>query len=299
MLIGLLALAAIIAIFLLTSGRDKALNNKVEETLVGDSYFSVEEDKPLTKRELFQQKVDSDLARAGIPLKATEYIRLRILTTLFAFAVPWFLTRNIVLAALFGIVWVFVPPIAVRFAEEKKRTEFEEQLPGALSLIRNSLEAGMSFMQAIELVATEMDAPISEEFSRVLHESRVGKDLDVVLLNLLNRVRSQELKLVVVAVLIQREVGGNLGDIIDVILETIKDRIQIKGEIRTLTSQGRLSAIIISVLPVLLGAVMYLLNPEYMRPLFTTPLGQTLIGVAVFLEIIGIYMISRIVRVDF
>lgn len=296
----LIFIVVVLAVVFLITLKDK--KQEKEAKLQDAISYGEEEDTeevPLTKQEMRYQEIDLQLLRAGIPLKAHEYIKLRYISTLIAFLILYLLSKNIVIALLFTVAWWFVPPIAVNFAKDRKKNLFEEQIPPALSLIRNSLEAGMSFTQSLEIVAEEMDPPISEEFARVLHETKIGKDLEVALKNMLHRVESDELKLVVVAVLIQRQVGGNLGEIIEVILETIKDRVQIKGEIKTLTAQGRLSAAIICGLPIALGAIMYLINPEYMSPMFTTTAGQVMLAFAGFFELVGVYAITRIIKVDF
>jgi tight adherence protein B len=151
----------------------------------------------------------------------------------------------------------------------------------------------------MELVANEMDPPISDEFSKVIHESQVGIDLKTSFHRMLERVDSTELKLMTIAVLIQREVGGNLSEILDIILETIRERIQLKGEIKAITAQGRASAALIGALPPLLLVVMNFINPDYMSPLFTTFLGQGILAGCFMMECIGIYMIMQIIKVDF
>lgn len=293
----------VVIIFLLLSGKDqKIINQKMDkavEGLVDETDEIGLEDVELTPRQLKEQKLNSELDRAGFPITAKEFVRIKIFSTLFLFLSLYFLTGNIMIVAIVVCAWQFVPNIALKMAKEKKKEALEQQIPAALSLIKNSLEAGMSFNQALEIVADEMDPPISEEFQRVLKDTKLGRDMKVALLAMLDRVQSDELKLVVVAVNIQREVGGNLVDILDVILETIKDRIQIKGEIKTLTAQGRMSAIIISALPIALGLIMYVMNPEYMSPLFTEPLGQVLLAGCLIFMFIGVFFISKIVKIDF
>lgn len=285
-------------VFTTFSKGGKQDSDKLEDAF-GYSDTYVKEEKELTKQEIRLAKLDVELIKAGFPIKAKEFQRIKLLSVAGTFLVIFLLTKNVILAAILGGLMMVLPGVYVKFAQERKKRVFENQIPIALSLIRNSVEAGFSFMQAMEVVATEMQPPISEEFGRVLHETSVGKDLEEALNNMINRVESEELKLVVVAVLIQREVGGNLGEIIDVILETIKDRIQIKGEIRTLTSQGRLSAMVICALPVVLGILMYFINPEYMTPLFVTTGGQIMLGIAFTMILLGAYLISKIIKIDF
>lgn len=274
------------------------MDSQLDEALqFGEKKVQVE--RPLTKREVRMKALEIQLIRASFPLSPKEFSRFRLIATVLVFFVFAFLAKNFILAIAFSAMVFMLPMIYIKFAIEKKKQVFETQIPIALSLIRNSVDAGFSFMQAIEVVATEMEAPISEEFSRVLHEASVGKDIEVALMNMNERVLSDELKLVVVAVLIQRQVGGNLGEILEIILETIKDRIQIKGEIKTLTSQGRMSSMIICALPIVLGIIMYFINPTYMGPLITTPIGQAMLGVAAFMIFMGAFIINKIVKIDF
>lgn len=276
----------------------KQLDDQLDEALqFGEKKLQVE--KPATKNEERLKALEIQLIRASFPLSPTEFTRFRLIATVIVFIVFVFLAKNLILGIAFSVMVYMLPMIYIKFAIEKKKQVFENQIPIALSLIRNSVDAGFSFMQAIEVVATEMEAPISEEFSRVLHEASVGKDIEIALTNMNERILSDELKLVVVAVLIQRQVGGNLGEILEIILETIKDRIQIKGEIKTLTSQGRMSAMIICGLPVVLGIIMYFINPTYMEPLVTTTMGQAMLGVAAFMIFIGAFLINKIIKIDF
>lgn len=290
----------IIYIYMKIKGKRKntqSANERLEEMLgLNDENRA---DVILTKKEQKIKNLEVLLIRAGIPLNAKEFIKIRwaiciVIIILFTIAM-----KN----PLFGIIIAggafFLPMLFVNYSINKKKAVFEAQLPVALSVIQNSVEAGFSFLQAMDVVAKEMDAPISEEFSRVLHEASVGKDIEIALHNMYERVLSEELKLVITAVLIQRQVGGNLAEIIEVILETIKDRIQIKGEIKTLTAQGRMSAIIISALPFFLGVIMYMINPVYMTPLFTTFIGQVLMAFALVWMGIGVYFMMKIVTIEF
>lgn len=274
---------------------------KVSKKLADAIIFSedTEEVIVLTKGQQKQQALNKKLEKAGIPLAAHEFTLIKYILTMVVFLLTYLLLKNPLVSSILSIMIFLVPGIAVSFAISKKKDKFESQLPGALSLLRNSVEAGMSFLQSMELVANEMEPPISEEFSKVIHESQVGIDLKTSFSRMLERVDSTELKLMTIAVLIQREVGGNLSEILDIILETIRERIQLKGEIKAITAQGRASAALIGALPPLLLVIMNFINPEYMGPMFTTFLGQALLAFCLFMECIGIYLIMQIIKVDF
>jgi tight adherence protein B len=295
---ALLIILVVIFFLLLILRNEKT---KVSKKLADAIIFSedTEEVIVLTPGQQKQQALNKKLEKAGLPLAAHEFTLIKYILTLVVFLLTYIVLKNPLVSGILSIMIFFVPPIAVNFAINKKRDKFESQLPGALSLLRNSVEAGMSFLQSMELVANEMDPPISDEFSKVIHESQVGIDLKTSFHRMLERVDSTELKLMTIAVLIQREVGGNLSEILDIILETIRERIQLKGEIKAITAQGRASAALIGALPPLLLVVMNFINPDYMSPLFTTFLGQGILAGCFMMECIGIYMIMQIIKVDF
>lgn len=294
-----IVLIVMIILFLLLIFRNE--RTKVSKKLVDALSFAedTEEVIVLTPGQQKQQKMNKKLEKAGIPLQAHEFTRLRLFLTLGVFLLTYLLLRNILVTGILTIMMFFVPMVAVSFAISKKRDKFESQLPGALSLLRNSVEAGMSFLQSMELVANEMDPPIAQEFSKVIHESQVGIDLKTSFNRMNERVDSTELRLMTIAVLIQREVGGNLSEILDIILETIRERIQLKGEIKAITAQGRASAVLIGSLPLFLLIVMNMINPDYMSPLFTTFIGQGILAGCFCMECIGVYLIMQIIKIDF
>jgi tight adherence protein B len=175
---------------------------------------------------------------------------------------------------------------------------FDGQLCEGISIISNSLKAGYSFLQAVAVVSEETPDPLSKEFKKLLKEMKLGIVEEDALKNLLSRMESEDLKLVVNAILIQKDIGGNLSEILDNIMGTISDRQKIKDELKALTAQGKLSGIIVMLIPVFLGAVIYLLNREYMTLLFTTLPGLIMVGLAVLSETFGYLMIRKIVNIE-
>ena len=293
----LILVVIIFFVFLIIKNEKTKVSKKLADAILFSE--DTEEVIVLTPGQQKQQALNKKLEKAGIPLRANEYSLVKYILTMVVFLLTYLLLGNPLVSGILSIMIFLVPGVAVNFAINKKKEKFESQLPGALSLLRNSVEAGMSFLQSMELVAQEMDPPISEEFSKVIHESQDGIDLKTSFARMLERVDSTELKLMTIAVLIQREVGGNLSEILDVILETIRERIQLKGEIKAITAQGRASAALIGALPPLLLFVMNFINPDYMQPLFTEFLGQGILAGCFMLECIGIYMIIQIIKVDF
>ena len=243
--------------------------------------------------------LEEKMLKANLPLRGEEYLTLWLLST----SIPGFLlflvTGNFLPGLVLCFIGFFVPPLLVKRAEQQKLKKFNQQLTDALSIISNSLRAGHSFMQAMELVSKEMPDPIGKEFGRTFRDISLGTTLEEALRKLGRRVASDDLDLIITAVLIQRQIGGNLAEIMDNISDTIRDRIRIQGEIKTLTAQGRLSGIVIGLMPLFLIGMMLLLNPEYLLPLFKSSLGLLMLSMGIIGEIIGVVIIKKIVTIDF
>ena len=239
------------------------------------------------------------MLRAGLPLRSGEFIVLCFASaTLLAMLFLLVGGGQLVAGVTGAVAGFFFPFILVNMKIARRMKAFNSQLGDALILIANSLRTGYSFMQASDMVAQEMRPPISSEFSRAVKEMNLGVTIEDALANLGKRINSEDLDLVLTAVLIQRQVGGNLSEVLDNIARTIRERVRIRGEIRTLTAQGRISGIIVSLLPVVLGLVIYLLNPEYVKLLFVHPVGKIMLGVAGLGQVIGIIVIRRIVDIE-
>ncbi|GAH03252.1 unnamed protein product, partial [marine sediment metagenome] len=176
---------------------------------------------------------------------------------------------------------------------------FHEQLPDTLQLIGGSLKAGYSFNQAISMVVEETKPPISDEFKRVLSEIRMGLSDREAFENMAVRINSEHFNWVVISVNVQREVGGNLAEVMEIISNTIRERDKVMNQIKALTAEGRLSAYILIALPILLGIYLSFTNREYVSLLITTNIGLVMIGIAVLLMIVGIIWILRIIRVEY
>ena len=239
------------------------------------------------------------MLRAGLPLRSGEFIVLCFASaTLLAMLFLLLGGGQLVAGVTGAVAGFFFPFILVNMKIARRMKAFNSQLGDALILIANSLRTGYSFMQASDMVAQEMRPPISSEFSRAVKEMNLGVTIEDALGNLGKRINSEDLDLVLTAVLIQRQVGGNLSEVLDNIARTIRKRVRLRGEIRTLTAQGRISGIIVSLLPVVLGLVIYLLNPEYVKLLFVHPVGKIMLGVAGLGQVIGIIVIRRIVDIE-
>ncbi len=247
----------------------------------------------------WSRKIEHQLVQAGIPLKGSEFFVVAAAVSGLAAVLLFMLGRGNIIWAFFGGALGYLAIRIFLVIKIKRRAKaFNDQLGDALVLIANSLRTGFSFMQSMEMVSREMLPPIAVEFARTLREINLGINTEEALNNLTLRIDSNDLDLVVTAVLIQRQVGGNLAEILDNIAYTIRERVRLKGEIRTLTAQGRVSGYIVALLPIIMGIIIYIINPEYMGILLTHPLGRILLAAATVSQMIGMWAVRRIVDID-
>lgn len=245
------------------------------------------------------ENMERKLVRADLPLRGSEYVVLCLGLMLFLMALLLLVSGGRIIMGIIGLgAGYLIPLLVVKSKTSSRIKAFDAQISDALVLISSSLRSGYSFMQAIELVSREMQPPISVEFFRVLREINLGVTTDEAMNHMAERINSDDLDLVVTAVLIQRQVGGNLAEILDSIANTIRERVKIKGHIRTLTAQGRLSGLIVGLLPVVLIGVIYIINPDYISLLFTTTAGHVMLFAATASEIFGMLVIRKIVNIN-
>lgn len=250
----------------------------------------------------FSDTTRTALARADLRMTVGEWLTIRLLTTLTGGALGLIVGRtSLGLALLFflvmaGVGWM-APQLYLSRRAKKRQKQFVDQLGDTIGLMANSLRAGYSLLQTMELISRESPAPMCDEFRRVVREVGLGVSTQQALDNLLRRVPSEDLDLLVSAISIQHEVGGNLGQILDVIGETIRERVRIKGEINVLTSQQQLSGYVISGLPIALGIGLFLMNRDYMMTMFAWPWICLPIG-ALVVEFIGFLVMKKIVAIE-
>jgi len=240
----------------------------------------------------------TQLARADIKLTVGEFLAATVIVMILGGGVAYLLTRQVVAAVLACVVCFFAPRWYIAFLRGRRLRAFNDQLGDTINLMVNSLRAGYSVMQAMDAVAQEMGTPISTEFGRVGQEVQLGLTLEQALSNMLRRVPSDDLDMMITAVNVQREVGGNLAEVLDSISHTIRERIRIKGEIRALTAQSRISGYMVAMVPIVLAVVIYLIQPEFMSLLFTERCGWIMLGVAVVGIVAGFVVIGKIVDID-
>ncbi len=240
------------------------------------------------------------LSRAGLRLKPSEYIALRVISVILGAFLGYVLGGQTVLFTLLGsLVGLLGFGWYIRFLQQRRLNQFNEQLVDTLNLIINGLRAGFSLPQALDAVAKEMPPPVSEEFRRLVQELQIGIPRDKALDNLVKRMPSQDLDLVVTAMKIQQEVGGPLTEILENTVHTIRERIRIQGEIRTLTAQVRFSGTVLSLMPVCLFLAIYRLAPDYAGQFLRNGLcGYSMLGLALVLIGTGYYIMRRIAQIE-
>lgn len=246
----------------------------------------------------FTAELRQRLERAGMPLRPVEYISAHLMIVVVAGVLVQLLTQ-LYLVSLFAVVFAaFAPIFYIDYRIAKRTRAFGEQLPDLLSLIAGSLRAGWGMMQAIDLVVDQAGSPTQEEFRRVQTEARLGLPVEVAMANMAERVDSDDFRWAVSAIAIQREVGGNLAEVLDVVAETVRERGTLRRQIAALTAEGRLSAIILIALPFLEAAVLAVINPTYVRLMVATPMGVSLTMVGVLLLIVGSVWLRKAMSVE-
>jgi tight adherence protein B len=249
------------------------------------------------QRRSFGARIQERLAQASLKLTVIEFLILNLISILVFGALGYLVFRNFLFASGM-VIGFFLPRIILRTLRYRRLRRFNEQLGDALNLMVNSLKAGYSVPIAMDTVANDMPPPIAEEFRRVVIETGLGISLENALGNMLRRVHSSDLDLVVTAINVQMEVGGTLADILDTISETIRERVRIQGEIKALTAQGEITGYVIGALPFVLTVILFVINREHMSRLFTTPCGWVMTSFAIVIIIIGFIVMRRVVRIE-
>jgi tight adherence protein B len=244
------------------------------------------------------EKLFVELTSAGLPVRPSEYLGIVAAGVIASQVLALVVAKNALGNVLFGAIAIAIPVGVLRSLQGKRRQTFNAQIMDALTMIASSLRSGFSFLRAIQTVANEMPPPIAQEFQRVVDEVNVGRSTEDALKSVVTRVKSYDFDLVVSAVLIQLQVGGNLADILDNISETLRERVRIIGEMRAMTAEGKISGIILMLLPFFLALLLMSISPGYISTLFNEPLGRIMIGVAIALQVIGGLIIKRMLVLD-
>jgi tight adherence protein B len=254
-------------------------------------------DRALAERGL-GANLATQLARADLKLTVGEFIGLTVITTISLGGLAHLWRGDVIITAVAALLGFFAPRAYAGFRRGRRLRAFNEQLGDTINLMVNSIRAGYSILQAMRAVADEMGPPASTEYGRVVQEVQLGIPLEEALKHMLRRVPSEDLDMMITAINVQREVGGNLAEVLESISFTIRERIRIKGEIQALTAQSRISGYMVAMVPVILAGVIYLINPEFMGLLFDHTCGHIMIGVAVVGIGAGFFVISKVVDID-
>jgi tight adherence protein B len=246
----------------------------------------------------FSGRLEVKLEQAGLPMKAGEFAALTVVCALAGGIVGGILLTNVIFMLVMAAAAATIPYVWVGRARSRRQKEMSEQLADVLAILASSLRAGHSFLQALDQVANEIKDPSASEFHRVVSEIRLGRSVDDAMVEMAERVGSEDLRWAVMAVNIQRQVGGNLAEVLDIVANTVRERAYVQRQVRVLSAEGRISIAILSVLPFGIFAYLALVNPAYVSLLFTDMIGRILLLVGGSLMGLGIFVMTRIVKID-
>jgi len=289
--------------------RKETLEEKVKR-LAAEKEAATDSKKKLTWKEVLAYlakftphrwavQLDNELQNSGVPLNGGEFIVFQSFLLILFSLIAFVLSSLSPGAILLPLLSLLLPRLYVIKSRNKKVRQFNNQLADVLLTLANSLKAGFSLFQAMEMASQEMPDPIASELRITLKEMTYGESTEKALINLTQRIKSRDLDLMVTAILIQRQIGGNLAEILLGIHDTIQERLRIQGEVKSLTAQGRLSGYIIGALPFFIGLVITSMEPSYLATLFNSDLGIMMICSGLILQVIGFIAIKRIVNIKF
>lgn len=245
-----------------------------------------------------QQKLNEMFISAGVNLKPEEFIMLRIFLAVLVGGIFYLIFSNILILIIGAIIGYFIPKLWLKNKRKKRIRKFNDGLPDMINTMIGSLKAGYSLGQAIKTVSEESPSPIKEEIGILIKELSYGVTMEEGLNNLNARMPSIDLEILIRAILIQREVGGNLSEILEIIVNTIRQRKKIEREVRTFTAQGRLSGKIIGCLPIALGLILFLFDKQYITDFVGNIIGKIAIGIGILFAILGFIIINRITKIE-
>lgn len=243
-------------------------------------------------------KIEAMIKKSGLPLKPEEYMFFQLILTILTGMILFLITGDLILLIIGFPIGYMLPVWFLRKKIRERVNAFNEGLPDMITTIIGSLRAGFSLPQSLQTVVEEGDSPIREEVELVLKEMQYGSTLETSLQSLYERMPSKDLELMVQAIVIQRSVGGNLATVLDKIVTTIRDRTKIQRQITTLTAQGRLSGIVIGLLPVVLALILYVIEPDYIGSLLKHPVGLMMLAAGSVSGVIGFILIKKITTIE-
>lgn len=247
--------------------------------------------------EQFGSAIYKELQSADIKMRPEEFLLIWILLIFLPGSLVGLFSGHLVIAIALIIAGLILPVVYIKFKQKSRVKAFEEQLSDALMICCSCLRSGLSFTQAMETIANDMDAPISTEFALTIKEMNMGYSMDEALENLGKRIKSKYVELMISAVLVQRQTGGNLSRILENISDTIKEKMKLKKQLKTATASGRTSGLIVGLMPVLLLGMFTMINYDMMKVLYTEPRGYALLGTVAGLELMAFLAIKKITTV--
>ena len=280
------------------AGRDNVIQKQEEKDLSDSLKEALQKGVRLIQKVHRSSSLDLKMLQAGLPILGSEFLIIELVAAIIGFVFAGLLTMQLPVAILAFLFMPLVGWMLIQMKIRKRRKDFVNQLGDMLSMVASALRAGFSFVQAVEIVSKEMAAPMSVEISKLIREINVGVPMETALEDINRRVECPEFELITTAVLIQRQVGGNLAQILDNISDTINERIRMKREVLALTAQGRMSAVVLALLPIALAAFLFSVHHDYFDPLLASPMGKVAIGIALLMELLGYLVIKKIVDID-
>ncbi len=249
-------------------------------------------------KESYISKVGEELNKNFIPYSPEQFYKNTLLSTLGMAVVGYLLFDSVMFAVLFGFLGYYLPKAFLFFTARKRAEKLEIQLVDALYVLSNSVSAGLTLPQACEVVSKQLVPPVSQEFALLVNEHRLGVPFDIALENMANRLKSNNFDLIVTAILISRQTGGNIAEIFKKLAESIKEIMRLESKVKALTAQGRMQAVVLGGMPFALAFVLASISPDLMQPLFNTPQGTVILFVAAVFWLLGIYFLRKVINID-
>ena len=238
------------------------------------------------------------LAQGNVDIRAGNFLMLCAVASLILGAIAFIAGRNLIFGWAGALLGFFVPYAYASHMRTRRFQKFEEKFPEAIDTLSRAVRAGHAFTTALEMIASELAEPVAGEFRQLYEEQKFGLPVRDALINLTERVPLVDVKFFVTAVMLQRETGGNLAEILDNLSYVIRERFKILRQVRVHTAQGRLTMFLLMALPPTIVVFMQVLNPGFIQPLFTDPLGHTLIVAGIALQTMGYFVIRKIIRIQ-
>lgn len=244
------------------------------------------------------KKLQVELLRAGLLLRPSEFLIIALIVMVTAATIGFVVGAHVIFGIIFAVVGAWAPFLFMRSKQGYRQRQLSGQIPDALDLLSSSLRSGHSFLRGMQVVVTQLNPPITEEFERVVDEVRLGMSVEAALGNLVARTGNYDLELIVSAVQTQLSVGGNLAEVLDNIAGMIRERVRLAGEISAATAEGRMSAIILGGMPFAMAFLVSAISPGYIQPMFESPFGLMLLGIAGGMMLFGILIIRSMLDID-